>query len=24
MLDSSFWRHHVAILRQINTILYEN
>jgi len=24
LLDNSFWRHHVAILRQINTILYEN
>jgi hypothetical protein len=24
LLDSSFWKHHVNILRQINTILYEN
>ena len=24
MLDNTFWKYHVALLRQVNTILYEN
>ncbi len=24
ILDNTFWKHHVTILRQVNTILYEN
>ncbi len=24
MLDNTFWKYHITILRQVNTILYEN